>query len=47
VVIEDRIARPARVSDLFGKLPAGARAAIEKRDAPQALPAGDEPPAPH
>jgi Domain of unknown function (DUF4145) len=32
MIVEDRVARPKRVAELFGKLPQGARAAIERRD---------------
>jgi len=35
-IVEDRIARPAAVDALYELLPEGARAAIEKRDAPTA-----------
>jgi len=32
-IVEDRISRPKRIAELYAKLPSGARAAIEKRDA--------------
>lgn len=34
-IVEDRIARPKRLAELFQRLPEGARAAIAKRDAPR------------
>jgi len=34
-IVEDRISRPQKVKGLYEKLPEGARAAIEKRDAPK------------
>lgn len=32
-IVEDRITRPKHIADLYGKLPQGAREAIERRDA--------------
>lgn len=32
-IVEDRISRPKKISDLYGRLPEGALAAIQKRDA--------------
>ncbi len=32
-IVEDRISRPKKVADLYGKLPKGALKAVEKRDA--------------
>lgn len=32
-IVEDRISRPKKVADLYGKLPIGALKAVEKRDA--------------
>lgn len=34
-IVEDRIARPKKLATLFASLPEGAKAAIEKRDAPK------------
>lgn len=34
-IVEDRITRPKQISELYAKLPASARTAIEKRDAEQ------------
>lgn len=34
-IVEDRIARPKKLAALFASLPEGAKAAIEKRDAPK------------
>ncbi|MGN6222743.1 DUF4145 domain-containing protein [Pseudoxanthomonas sp.] len=31
-VVDDRITRPRQVAELYGRLPEGARAAVEKRD---------------
>jgi hypothetical protein len=31
-IVEDRIARPKQIAQLYGQLPEGARQAIEKRD---------------
>lgn len=32
IIVEDRIARPKKIADLYGKLPEGARKQIEERD---------------
>jgi hypothetical protein len=43
-IVEDRIARPKKLDELYGKLPERARVAIEERDAPKGLtrtPPGD------
>jgi predicted naringenin-chalcone synthase len=36
VIVEQRIAQPRRIEQLYDRLPRGAREAIEKRDAPGA-----------
>lgn len=33
IIVEDRIARPKHIEELYGKLPEGARKQIEERDA--------------
>ncbi len=43
LIVEDRIAQPKKMSRLYAKLPKKAREAIEKRDAPKGLPAGEQP----
>ena len=42
LIVEDRIAQPKKMSRLYDKLPTKAREAIEKRDAPKELPAGEQ-----
>lgn len=42
LIVEDRIAQPNKMSRLYQKLPQKAREAIEKRDAPRELPAGEQ-----
>jgi Domain of unknown function (DUF4145) len=32
IIVQDRIAQPAQIAELYGMMPEGAKAAIEKRD---------------
>jgi hypothetical protein len=42
-IVEDRIARPKKLTQLYQGLPEGAREAIERRDAPKELSSGSKP----